>query len=77
MKAVQVMFDESLLRRLEEDREVRRIGRSAVVRRAVARYLRDAERESIERQYNEAYGNGSGIGEELDEWSEEGAWPRE
>ncbi len=71
------MFDESLLRRLEEDREVQRIGRSAVVRRAVARYLRDAERVSIERQYNEAYGNGSGIGEELDEWSEEGAWPRE
>jgi metal-responsive CopG/Arc/MetJ family transcriptional regulator len=40
MKAVQVLFDEPLLRQLDADEEVRELGRSAVLRRAAAEYLR-------------------------------------
>ena len=36
MKAIQVMFDETLLKRLDADAEVRKVGRSAVLRRAAA-----------------------------------------
>jgi metal-responsive CopG/Arc/MetJ family transcriptional regulator len=77
MKAIQVMFDESLLRRLEENGEVQRVGRSAVVRRAVEAYLRDAERESIADRYRRAYATGEEAVGELEGWSEEGAWPAE
>ncbi len=40
MKAIQVLFDEPLLRRLDADEEVRKLGRSAVLRRAATEYLR-------------------------------------
>ena len=40
MKPIQVLFDEALLRRLDADAEVRKVGRSAVLRRAAAEYLR-------------------------------------
>ena len=45
MKPVQVLFDELLLKRLDADEEVRRDGRSAVLRRAAAEYLRRTELE--------------------------------
>src|SRR6266511_115917 len=35
MKPIQVLFDEALLRRLDDDDEVRRVGRSAVLRHTV------------------------------------------
>jgi metal-responsive CopG/Arc/MetJ family transcriptional regulator len=40
MKAIQVLMDEALLRRLDSDEEVQKHGRSAVLRRAAAEYLR-------------------------------------
>ena len=44
MKPIQVMFDEKLLAHLDADDEVRKDGRSAVMRRAVADYLRRKHR---------------------------------
>ncbi len=68
MKAVQVMFDEELLARLDADREVQRVGRSAVLRRAAAAFLENRRRKAIAEQYRRAYAGGEGLGEEFEGW---------
>lgn len=73
MKPIQVMFDERLLARLDADEEVRKDGRSAVLRRAVADYLRRKRRKEIKESYERAYGKG--VSDELRGWEDEGEWP--
>jgi metal-responsive CopG/Arc/MetJ family transcriptional regulator len=75
MKPIQVMMDEKLLRRLDADREVRREGRSAVLRRATAEYLRRSRRRRIAEAYQRAYRGGEGLGSEFAGWEDEGSWP--
>ena len=77
MKAVQVSFDEKLLAQLDASEEVRRDGRSAVLRRAAAQYLDRRREEAIARQYRQAYGGETGLGEEFAGWEEQGQWPPE
>ena len=55
MKAIQVSFDENLLARLDEDPEVKKLGRSEVMRRAVASYLRRRRNDAIRDAYQRAY----------------------
>ena len=75
MKPIQVMFDEALLRRLDADGEVRKVGRSAVLRRATAEYLRRSRARRIAQAYRRAYSGGSGLGDEFEGWEKEGSWP--
>jgi metal-responsive CopG/Arc/MetJ family transcriptional regulator len=75
MKAIQVTLDEKLLAKLDADDEVRRDGRSAVIRRATAEYLRRRRKHRIAEQYAKAYGGRPGLGTELEDWESEGAWP--
>ena len=77
MKAIQVMFDERLLEKLDATEEVRREGRSAVLRRAVEAYLRQHARASIASQYRKAYRGDQGLGKEFAGWEQQGAWPDE
>ncbi len=77
MKAVQVMLDEELLERLDADREVQSKGRSAVLRRAALAYLEHRRRQEIAEQYQRAYGEGLGLGEEFEGWENQGEWPPE
>lgn len=77
MKAVQVMLDDRLLEALDADDEVKRDGRSAVLRRAAAQYLGHRRREAIAEQYRRAYAKVGGLGPEFEGWEEEGVWPRE
>ena len=56
MKAVQVLFDENLLRRLDADAEVRADGQSAVLRRAADEYLRRRRAKRPSEAYRRAYG---------------------
>ena len=74
MKAIQVTFDETLLERLDACEEVKREGRSAVMRRAVAQYLRRRRAAGIKEAYQRAYG-GKGATEDLAGWVGEGTWP--
>ena len=77
------MFDEALLARLDASEEVRREGRSAILRRAAAEFLQRRQRHLIAEQYRAAYADGLGGvggvggvgGKELAGWSEEGSWP--
>ena len=75
MKAVQVLLDEPLLRRLDAHADVRRLGRSAVLRRAAEEYLRRRRRAETTAAYRRAYAPGAGIDDEFSGWSQEGAWP--
>jgi metal-responsive CopG/Arc/MetJ family transcriptional regulator len=75
MKAIQVTFDEELLRELDATEEARRLGRSALMRQAVAEYLERRRRESIAKQFRDAYAPGGGLGEEFAGWEEQGSWP--
>jgi metal-responsive CopG/Arc/MetJ family transcriptional regulator len=75
MKAIQITFDETLLRELDATEEVRREGRSAVLRRAVAEYLRRRRRHTISERYAQAYGSSRGLGDEFEGWEDQGRWP--
>jgi len=77
MKAIQVMLDEDLLARLDDNEEVRQEGRSAVLRRAAAEYLDRQRREAVAAQYRDAYSSGAGLGEEFTGWEDQGSWPAE
>ena len=73
MKAIQVTVDDGLLERLDADPEVKRDGRSAVIRRAADEYLRRRRKRAIAEQYAKAYSGG--VAEELSGWELEGIWP--
>ena len=77
MKPIRVLFDEALLSELDADEEVRRLGRSAVLRRAAAEYLRRRRRAEIAAQYRRAYGRKPGLGDEWRGWERQGPWPDE
>jgi metal-responsive CopG/Arc/MetJ family transcriptional regulator len=75
MKPIQVLIDEPLLRRLDADEEVRQLGRSEVLRRAAAAYLKRSRARRIAEAYRKAYGDGSSLGPEWAGWEDEGTWP--
>jgi metal-responsive CopG/Arc/MetJ family transcriptional regulator len=75
MKAIQITFDEALLEKLDSDEEVRRDGRSAVLRRAAAAYLKRKRSARIAEAYRRGYGESGGLGSEFEGWEREGVWP--
>jgi len=77
MKAIQITVDEALLKRLDADPDVKRDGRSALIRRAVDEYLRRRRKRQIADQYAKAYADGRGLGEEFAGWENQGVWPDE
>ena len=77
MKAIQITFDEKLLEELDATDEVRRDGRSAVLRRAVRDYLQRRRRHTIAERYAKAYGSDSALGDEFTGWEDQGRWPDE
>ena len=77
MKAIQVTFDEALLKRLDRDPAVRERGRSAVLREAAAAYLVRKEADVISDAYRAGYGARAELDAELDGWAGEGAWPQD
>ena len=76
MKPIQVLMDDKTLQAFDQDEEVKRKGRSQVIRRLTAEYLKRKEAREISARYKKAYGGaGTEIQEELDDWEEEGVWP--
>lgn len=73
MKPIQITFDERLLKQLDADPEVKRDGRSMVLRRAAFEYLRRKRRSSIAEAYRREYGKKGAP--EFDAWASEGSWP--
>ena len=75
MKSVQVTFDERLLEKLDRDDEVVRDGRSAVLRRAAAEYLKRKRRSTLAEAYRRAYAKDGSLGDEFAGWEDQGVWP--
>jgi metal-responsive CopG/Arc/MetJ family transcriptional regulator len=75
MKPIQVLIDQPLLRQLDADPEVKQVGRSEVLRRAAAAYLRRSRTRRIAEAYAKAYERGAGLAEEWAGWEDEGTWP--
>ena len=74
MKAIQITMDERLLKVLDKRTEVRKLGRSAVVREAVYAWLHSKREREIGEQYRRAYTDHPPT--EFAEWVKEpGAWP--
>lgn len=76
MKAIQITVDERLLAKLDSDDEVRREGRSAVIRRALAEYLSKKRRSAIASAYHRGYKKYPTTND-LAGWAGEGVWPDE
>lgn len=77
MKPIQILIDEPLLARLDAHEEVRRLGRSAVLRRAAAEYLRRHRARAVTEAYRRAYRDGRGLGDDYQGWPGEAAWPEQ
>ena len=73
MKPIQITFDQRLLAELDADPEVKRDGRSLVLRRAAFEYLRRKRRSAIAEAYRHAYGEKGA--QEFRNWAGEGSWP--
>ncbi len=73
MKAIQVMFDESLLAELDKTPDVRERGRSAVLRQLASEFLRRRREERFDAQYERAYGKtAKPLGDAFEGWEDEG-----
>jgi predicted transcriptional regulator len=69
------MMDEATLRLLDADEEVKRDGRSAVFRRAVAEYLKRRRAAAVTAAYRRAYAGKHALDEGFNTWPDEGVWP--
>ena len=76
MKAIQITFDERLLEKLDNDKEVKKERRSAVIRCAVADYLRKKRWVTSADAYHRAYGKQLAKSD-LRGWVDEGIRPDE
>lgn len=74
MKSIQIIFDEKLLAAFDEDENVKREGRSAVISKIIAEYLQRSQQSAVDRQYRQAYGNKNGLDEEFEGWENEAQW---
>ena len=72
MKVIQVSIDERLLKSLDKRPEVKKFGRSAVLREAVFEYLRSKRKREIAEEYRRAYS--AGPDPELASWEKQGVW---
>jgi len=68
MKPIRMLIDQPLLRLLDADEEVQRVGRSEVLRRAAAAYLRRSPTRRIAEAYQKAYARGTALGEDWSGW---------
>jgi metal-responsive CopG/Arc/MetJ family transcriptional regulator len=77
MKPIQITVDEELLEELDATEEVKREGRSAVLRRAATEYLQRRRLRYIRERYVQAYGADDDLGREFAGWEDQGVWPEE
>lgn len=75
MKAVQVMFDEALLAKLDASEEVKQRGRSEVLRLATTEFLAKRREEQIDEAYRRAYAEHPVTEEEFPSWQDQTVWP--
>lgn len=75
MKVIRITFDEALLDKLDLHTLVRERGRSAILREAVAEYLKRQDAEHVTCRYRAGYHDRPDPNDELEGWMGEGIWP--
>jgi hypothetical protein len=75
MKPIQILIDEPLLAALDAHEHTKRLGRSAVLRKAAAEYLRRQRARTTTEAYRRAYGTGQALEDDFRGWPDEGVWP--
>jgi predicted transcriptional regulator len=75
MKAIQFTIDEALLRRVDQDDEVKKKGRSAFLRAAIEDRLRRKRRRAIQDAYRRGYGAAPPADDEFETDPEVLGWP--
>jgi metal-responsive CopG/Arc/MetJ family transcriptional regulator len=77
-KPVQISIDVTLLRRIDQDPETRKNGRSAFVRSAVSSYLEAKRRHEVDSAIRKAYaGAGDELASEMAGLIDAQTWPRD
>lgn len=78
-RSVQISLDDKLLAEVDRQRETKRLGRSAVIRRALRVYLDLKRRREIDDAYDRAYGAGIAdeVYEEFKDLMDAQVWPDE
>ena len=76
METIQVVLDEELLRAADRAAKRAEINRSALVREALRRYLKELHYQELERRDREGYERLPGT-RELAVWEGVAAWPEE
>jgi metal-responsive CopG/Arc/MetJ family transcriptional regulator len=77
-RSVQISLDEKLLAAVDRDPETRRLGRSAVIRRALSLYLELKRRREVDQSYHRAYaGRADEVWEEFSDLLRSQSWPNE
>jgi metal-responsive CopG/Arc/MetJ family transcriptional regulator len=77
MKPIQLLIDEKLVRRLDQEAKRLRSNRSKLIRRAVEQFLRDQERLALEEADRSGYRRRPPRVRELDAWEAIQAWPED
>lgn len=75
MRAIQITMDEGLLQRLDDDEHARDVGRSALIRELLARYLAEQEERRIVEAYRRGYGAAPVATDEFSVEEERDPWP--
>ena len=73
---VQISLDVELLKRIDRAEETKRLGRSAVIRRALEYYLEAKRRREVDLQLKEAYGERP-LDSEVPDLMSAQAWPED
>jgi metal-responsive CopG/Arc/MetJ family transcriptional regulator len=75
-KPVQITLDGDLLRRIDRDPEVKKLGRSAFIRNAVSAYLQAKERRDVDAAIRKAYeAKADEVVDEVEDILGAQAWP--
>lgn len=74
---LQIQLDNELVKALQSNAEVQKLGVSEFVRRAVHFYLRLKDEMEIRQQYQKGYGAAdlTALALEMKDWEEEQVWP--
>lgn len=68
-------MDPDLLSIFDASAEVKQRGRSAVIREAVTIWLRRRREHQIVEAYQQGYQKDGDLGEDWEDWEEQGTWP--
>ena len=75
MRTIRIVVDETLLKAVDRVAQTQGINRSALIREAVRRYLREEQRRELAERDREGYVRYPDTEDDLQGWEDVAAWP--